>query len=96
VIDPTEDELSFLRKLEEHGGQLALQGNMSLLKIDRLIPHYVTYVRASGLDRDGDCSRLSKGERRFCATVRRQGFLDRDFTELKESLAHQFGFRLLW
>jgi hypothetical protein len=50
MIDPTEDELSFLRKLEACGGQLALQGNMALLKIDRLIPDYVTSVRASGLD----------------------------------------------
>ena len=50
MIDPTEDELSFLRKLEACGGQLALQGNMALLKIDRLIPDYVTFVRSSGLD----------------------------------------------
>jgi hypothetical protein len=50
MIDPTEDELSFLRKLEERGGQLALQGNMALLKIDRLIPDYVAHVRATGLD----------------------------------------------
>ena len=50
MIDPTEDELSFLRKLKERGGQLALQGNMALLKIDRLIPDYVTQVRASGVD----------------------------------------------
>jgi hypothetical protein len=50
MIDPTEDELSFLRKLEERGGQLALQGNMAVLKIDRLIPDYVTSVRATGLD----------------------------------------------
>ena len=28
--------------------------------------------------------------------VRRQGFLDRDFTELKEGLAHRVGLRLLW
>jgi hypothetical protein len=50
MMDPTADELSFLRKLEERGGQLALQGNMALLKIDRLIPDYITFVRATGLD----------------------------------------------
>jgi hypothetical protein len=50
MIAPTENELSFLRKLAERGGQLALQDNMGLLKIDRLIPDYVTSVRASGLD----------------------------------------------
>jgi hypothetical protein len=50
MIAPTEDELSFLRALEERGGQIALQGNTALLKIDRLIPDYVTHVRASGVD----------------------------------------------
>jgi hypothetical protein len=50
MIDPTQAELSFLRRLEERGGQLALQGNTALLKIDRLIPDYVTAVRASGLE----------------------------------------------
>jgi hypothetical protein len=47
MIDPTEDEISFLQKLVLRGGELTLQGNMSLLKIDRLIPDYVTQVSAS-------------------------------------------------
>ena len=46
MIDPTEDEISFLQKLALRGGELTLQGNMSLLKIDRLIPDYVTLVNA--------------------------------------------------
>jgi hypothetical protein len=50
MIDPTEDELSFLRRLQACGGQLALHGNMALLKIDRLIPDYVTSVRVPGLE----------------------------------------------
>ena len=47
MIDPTEDEISFLHKLELRDGQLALQGNKGLLKIDRLIPDYVTRVNAT-------------------------------------------------
>jgi hypothetical protein len=47
MIDPTEDEISFLQKLVLRGGELTLQENMSLLKIDRLIPDYVTHVSAS-------------------------------------------------
>ena len=46
MIDPTEDEISFLQKLVLRGGELTLQGNMSLVKIDRLIPDYVTLVNA--------------------------------------------------
>jgi hypothetical protein len=49
MIDPTEDEISFLQKLVLRGGELTLQGNLSLLKIDRLIPEYVTHVSA-GMD----------------------------------------------
>jgi len=41
MIEPTEDEISFLRKLELRDGLLVLQGNLSLLNIDRLIPDYV-------------------------------------------------------
>jgi hypothetical protein len=44
MIDPTEDEISFLQKVALRGGELTLQGNMSLLKIDRLIPEYVALV----------------------------------------------------
>ena len=53
MIDPTESELSFLRKLEKHCVPLALQGNLGLLHTDRLVPEYVLrmpHVRlASGL-----------------------------------------------
>jgi hypothetical protein len=37
MIDPTEDELSFPRRLEKHGAPLVLHGNLSLLQIDRLV-----------------------------------------------------------
>jgi hypothetical protein len=37
MIDLTESELSFLRKLEKDSVPLALQGNLSLLQIDRLV-----------------------------------------------------------
>jgi hypothetical protein len=47
MIDTTEDEISFLQKLVLRGGELTLQGPMSLLKIDRLIPDYVTLKSAS-------------------------------------------------
>jgi hypothetical protein len=47
MIDPTEDEISFLQKLVLRGGELTLQGNLNLLKIDRLIPDHVTHVNAS-------------------------------------------------
>ena len=46
-MDPTEDEISFLQKLVAGGGKLTLQGNMSLLKIERLIPEYVLLLPAS-------------------------------------------------
>jgi hypothetical protein len=46
-MNPTEDEISFLQKLVARGGKLALQGNMSLLKIERLIPEYVLLLPAS-------------------------------------------------
>ena len=32
MIDPTEDEISFLQKVVLRGGELTLQGNMSLRK----------------------------------------------------------------
>ena len=46
-MDPTEDEISFLQKLVARGGKLTLQGNMNLLKIERLIPEYVLLLPAS-------------------------------------------------
>ena len=48
MIDPTEDEISFLQKLVLRGGELALQGNMSLLKIERLIPECSAVARQHG------------------------------------------------
>jgi hypothetical protein len=46
MLDPTHDEIDFLRRLYERGGELSLQGSIALLKIDRLIPGYVTLVSA--------------------------------------------------
>jgi hypothetical protein len=48
MIDLTESELSFLRKLKKHSVPLALQGNLSLLHIDRLVPEYVVQWRHCG------------------------------------------------
>ena len=48
MIDLTENELSFLRRLKKHSVPLALEGNLNLLHIDRLVPEYVTRVNASG------------------------------------------------
>ena len=42
MIDPTEDEVSFLRRVYIRGGELTLQGNLGLLKVQRLVPEYVT------------------------------------------------------
>jgi hypothetical protein len=47
ITDPTEDEISFLRKLYDRGGELTLQGN--LLKVERLFPEYVT-AQSAGID----------------------------------------------
>ena len=47
MIDLTENELSFLRRLKKHSVPLALEGNLNLLHIDRLVPEYVTRVNAS-------------------------------------------------
>jgi hypothetical protein len=47
MIDPTHDEIDFLRRLYESGGELALGGNMGLFKIDRLSPDCVTQQSAS-------------------------------------------------
>ena len=45
--DP-EDEVSFLRRVYIRGGELTLQGNIGLLKIQRLVPEYVTQEAARG------------------------------------------------
>ena len=47
MIEPTRDEIDFIRRLEEHGGEIVVEGNIRLLKIGRLIPEYVTQVNGS-------------------------------------------------
>jgi hypothetical protein len=47
VIDPTHDEIHFIRRLTTRRGEISLEGSIKLLKINRLIPHYVSYVTAS-------------------------------------------------
>jgi hypothetical protein len=47
VINPTDDEISFIRRLHARGGELSLQGSIKLLNIGRLIPEYVTHESAS-------------------------------------------------
>jgi hypothetical protein len=47
MLDPTHDEIDFLRRLYERGGNLTLQGNVGLLKIERLFPDYATLQSAS-------------------------------------------------
>jgi hypothetical protein len=46
MLDPTHDEIDFLRRLYERGGRLTLQGSIGLFKIDRLFPDYVTQQSA--------------------------------------------------
>ena len=41
MIDPTHDEINFIRMLVARGGEIRLQGNIKILKIDRLIPEHV-------------------------------------------------------
>ena len=47
MIEPTRDEINFIRRLEQHGGEIVVEGNIRLLKIGRLIPEYVTQVSGS-------------------------------------------------
>ena len=47
--DPTQDEIDLIRRLEDRGGEVTLQGNLNLLKIGRLIPEYVT-TQSAGMD----------------------------------------------
>jgi hypothetical protein len=42
INDPTDDEISLLRRLYDRGGELTLQGNIGLLEVERLFPDYVT------------------------------------------------------
>jgi hypothetical protein len=50
MIDPTHDEIDFIRRIVARGGEISLQGSIKLLKIDRLIPEYVTYVSSAGMN----------------------------------------------
>ena len=47
MIDPTHDEIDFIRRLTARAGEITLQGRIKLLKIDRLTPEYVAHVRRS-------------------------------------------------
>ena len=47
MIDPTYDEIDFVRMLTARGGEISLGGSIKLLKVNRLIPEYVTHVTAS-------------------------------------------------
>jgi hypothetical protein len=42
ISNPSIEEISFLRKLYDAGGELVLQGGVGLQKIERLFPDYVT------------------------------------------------------
>jgi hypothetical protein len=44
MIEPSHDEIDFIRRLTERRGSLILQGEIRLLKIGRLIPEYVTHT----------------------------------------------------
>jgi hypothetical protein len=59
VIEPSHDEIDSIRRLEERGGSMTLQGELRLLKIGCLVPEYVTH--ASGSSRRGHFSLTAKG-----------------------------------
>src|SRR5262249_3978578 len=71
-MDPTEDGISFLQKLVATGGKLTLQGNMSLLKIERLIPEYVLLLPAS---KDTGVFTLTEEGGKVAHRFPRQGYL---------------------
>ena len=50
ITNPTEDEISFLRKLYDCGGELTLQGGIGPLKVERLFPEYVAAQNICGVD----------------------------------------------
>jgi hypothetical protein len=47
MIDPTHDEIDFIRRIMARRGEISVQGSIKPLKINRLIPEYVTRVSAS-------------------------------------------------
>jgi hypothetical protein len=49
VIDPTNDEIHFIRRLAARQGEISLYGDFGLLNIKRLIPEYVTH-ESIGID----------------------------------------------
>jgi hypothetical protein len=44
MIDPTPDEIDFIRRLAARQGETDLYGSIDLFHIERLIPDYVTKV----------------------------------------------------
>ena len=46
MIDPTSDEIDFIRRLAGRQGEIELYGSIDLFHIERLIPDYVTNVYA--------------------------------------------------
>lgn len=59
MIEPTYDEIDFIRRLTERGGSITLQGEIRLLKIGRLVPEYVKHN--SGGSQTGYFSLTAKG-----------------------------------
>jgi hypothetical protein len=59
MIDPSHDEIDFIRRLVARGGSITLQGEIRLLKIGRLVPEYVTHASASS--QTGHFSLTEKG-----------------------------------
>ena len=47
VIDPTHDEIDFIRRLTMRRGEISLKGSTKLLNINRLIPKYVSHAHSS-------------------------------------------------
>jgi hypothetical protein len=46
MIDPTPDEIDFIRRLAARQGEMDLYGGINLFQIERLIPDYLTNVYA--------------------------------------------------
>jgi hypothetical protein len=47
MIEPSHDEIDFIRRFGERGGSITLHGELRLLKIGRLVPQYVTHTKAT-------------------------------------------------
>jgi hypothetical protein len=59
MIESSHDEIDFIRRLEERGGSITLQGEIRLLKIGRLVPEYVTHT--AGGSQTGHFTLTTKG-----------------------------------